>query len=307
MFTWQDTGTDTLWTQYGLGIEQMFGTRLGIVLGHGGDVPGYRTIMCYFPGYDTSLILLCNQNIAETAIIKCLQETMAAIPVNNVVSAGMENNRQTITMIEGQTLRIALASNPSTGYDWKYKENNPDFLIKKSAFYVPDDREGIITGGGGTSYWLLEAVQPGTTSLSLEYTSVSGSVDDTYSLGIEITAKPDSKFLSPWRERTCDNDVKADKEWAIRFNQPVARSTVNNNNIYVVDSEGNKVENNVDLDTKGNVRLVIVSPPESGYESGGTYTLYIKPDVANLQGQTLKNGIKMSFNIAGNSPRPQKH
>jgi len=66
----------------------------------------------------------------------------------------------------GETLVVALASNPSTGYGWEIVELDPLVLkLTKEDIKIDSD----LVGAGGTQLFFFEALQVGQTSLQLVY------------------------------------------------------------------------------------------------------------------------------------------
>ncbi|SOC08756.1 beta-N-acetylglucosaminidase [Ureibacillus xyleni] len=91
-------------------------------------------------------------------------------------------------------------------------------------------------------------------------------------------------------------NVPTNKEWKITFNNPVDKNTVNQNTIYVTNSQNVKQ----DVTYSINEKIVTVHPPSEGYELGQTYTLHITKAVSgmvNNQNKTLKQAIAKPFKI----------
>ncbi len=82
------------------------------------------------------------------------------------------------------------------------------------------------------------------------------------------------------------------KVWNIRFNNSMLSSQVNGDHIYVVNSQGEKV--NVTLMLESNGKKIVVTP--SGEYSSGDYTLVIEP-LENTSAKEMDNGIQMPFEI----------
>lgn len=92
-----------------------------------------------------------------------------------------------------------------------------------------------------------------------------------------------------------DGEVKqaptADYQWTIEFNLDVDEKSVDSNNVYVMDENGNKLSfispkadgNKIILENKGR------------YTEGKTYTIVIKKTVKSTNGKSLNNGINMHF------------
>lgn len=94
---------------------------------------------------------------------------------------------------------------------------------------------------------------------------------------------------SPWDQ----NDVPVNKVWTITFNKEVEESTINNENIYVSDSNGVKLRQEVKIN---NDRVSAkVFAPIQGYEAGKTYTMTIKKDVKAKDGKSLNQQTGMAF------------
>lgn len=85
--------------------------------------------------------------------------------------------------------------------------------------------------------------------------------------------------------------VSANKEWQIKFSKEVNKNTINSDNIYVLDSKGNKVAINI---SNGSDNILRISPVNS-YISGETYSLYISKKVSSKEGEILTNALKYNF------------
>ncbi|BAK17767.1 aldo/keto reductase [Solibacillus silvestris StLB046] len=84
------------------------------------------------------------------------------------------------------------------------------------------------------------------------------------------------------------------KVWKITFSDDVNISTINNQNIYVNEYNNLKINNEVKVGETNNV--VLIYPPENGYEVGGNYTLYIT-NIVSATEQPLAQSVKMNFSI----------
>lgn len=91
-------------------------------------------------------------------------------------------------------------------------------------------------------------------------------------------------------------EVPVNKVWSIKFNSPVLASTVNAQNIYVVNS-GNLTQKTT-LTLASDNKTIKVNPPIEGYKPGVSYTLYILKSVSSANPHiALKSNIKMKFTI----------
>lgn len=96
------------------------------------------------------------------------------------------------------------------------------------------------------------------------------------------------------------NSVDENKTFTVNFNTGLELSTVNNENIFVTDKEGNHLKNIVAL-TSDKKRVVVV--PESPY-SEGEYTLYVTDNVKSDKGVKANKGFKMDFTVTQDSGSP---
>ena len=78
----------------------------------------------------------------------------------------------TIKAQVGETFVIQLASNPTTGYQWKMTPTGDPGVNLESSKYVPDTQTGTATdtmvGMGGMENWTFSAVSAGTGTLVFE-------------------------------------------------------------------------------------------------------------------------------------------
>lgn len=75
-----------------------------------------------------------------------------------------------VTLGDGDSLRIILASNPSTGYHWSGQTQISDraVLAQREHFYAgPSDVRP--PGTSGTETWTFEALEPGTATITTTY------------------------------------------------------------------------------------------------------------------------------------------
>lgn len=84
-----------------------------------------------------------------------------------IINIDNSYNGKTVELKKGQSLKLALAGNGSTGYEWDYV-NTPDQTILKSGktYSVP---LSDAVGAGETDYWEYEAVNAGTATIDLKY------------------------------------------------------------------------------------------------------------------------------------------
>ncbi|UZQ50257.1 immunoglobulin-like domain-containing protein [Clostridium kluyveri] len=85
----------------------------------------------------------------------------------------------------------------------------------------------------------------------------------------------------------------SDKEWQIKFTKAADAATVNKDNVYVVDSKGNKVDIKVSYGLDNILKVTPINP----YKSGEKYYLYITKAVKAKDGTSLVNELRYQFTI----------
>lgn len=73
-----------------------------------------------------------------------------------------------ITLQRGSRFTIELPSNVTTGYSWEFSVPVDTKYLKVLKTYYTNPNNGLV-GSGGTQGWIIEAMQPGSTSINLEY------------------------------------------------------------------------------------------------------------------------------------------
>lgn len=95
------------------------------------------------------------------------------------------------------------------------------------------------------------------------------------------------------RTTVIPDKVSPDKEWQIKFTKAADPDTITNENVYVVDSNGNRVEVNISYDSAN----ILTVTPVNSYESGETYYLYISKNVIAKDKTFLVNKLRYEFTI----------
>jgi hypothetical protein len=94
--------------------------------------------------------------------------------------------------------------------------------------------------------------------------------------------------------RKSSKNVKPDHPWTITFSNPVHRSTVNRQTIYVVNNLGQRVQTRPDISSDG--KQITLHPPVGNYKAGD-FTLVITDQIRTPRGTALKQAVKMDFSI----------
>ena len=67
----------------------------------------------------------------------------------------------------GDKIRVKLCSNPTTGFQWECEMSVEDVLKEEDHDF--EEPAGDVAGAAGTEVWTFEAVEKGTTEVSMEY------------------------------------------------------------------------------------------------------------------------------------------
>ena len=102
------------------------------------------------------------------ACSKSKNETPSDPSSGKFVDVDEHNSGDTIHVLPGETIRVRLRSNPSTGFSWALGPIEDGFFEVESKFEADPHREGE-AGYGGCEIWTFEAGQSGETEISLSY------------------------------------------------------------------------------------------------------------------------------------------
>lgn len=110
----------------------------------------------------TRMLLLAALGLAlSTATAGCASEPPAPLELN------MEDSGSDQTLAVGQELRIALDSNPTTGYMWSVDGAIPEQLSQTGDSEFTESSTAI--GAGGIETWAFKAKSSGEGKLKLKY------------------------------------------------------------------------------------------------------------------------------------------
>ncbi|RFU61097.1 carboxypeptidase regulatory-like domain-containing protein [Peribacillus glennii] len=99
-------------------------------------------------------------------------------------------------------------------------------------------------------------------------------------------------------------NVPLDKEWTISFNNELEPASINEQNVFVLDSSGNIVSTSAYV--HDNDKQVLVRPPSEGYKANTSYTLFVESDVYSKKNKLIKKPVKMSFKTGTTKADPAK-
>ena len=129
--------------------------------------------------------------ICLVACSKSKKETPSNPSSEKFVDVEEANNGGTIHVVPGETVRVKLRSNPSTGFSWSLGPIEDGFFEIDSEFIADPHRE-YEAGYGGNAIWKFKAERSGETEISLTY--ARSWEDDrparTFNLHVVIGADP---------------------------------------------------------------------------------------------------------------------
>ncbi len=89
---------------------------------------------------------------------------------SNTKTLTVFDNDKQINLVVGQSFVVQLASNPTTGYHWIYRQEGTAFLEPVGEpRYQPSPAPAWTVGGGGMEYFVFKATNAGQQTLKLEY------------------------------------------------------------------------------------------------------------------------------------------
>lgn len=95
-----------------------------------------------------------------------------------------------VDLAVGDTLQVSLGANPSTGYQWA-----PQMTISDARVVTQTGHETIAAsparpGAPGSDVWVLQAMAPGTTTVSTSYSRPwAGGEQDSWSFTADVTVR----------------------------------------------------------------------------------------------------------------------
>lgn len=101
-----------------------------------------------------------------------------------------KNVSRQVSLVAGDTLRLVLASNASTGYQWSTEAliSDRDVLTQTGHHTVaPTDAK---PGSPGTEVWTFEAIKPGSVTLTTTYGQPwPGGTKDAWTFSAEVSVR----------------------------------------------------------------------------------------------------------------------
>jgi inhibitor of cysteine peptidase len=89
----------------------------------------------------------------------------------------------------GEVMAVALESNPSTGYAWYATISDTKVLVQMGEPQYNEPSAGAVVGAAGTQTFFFQAIEPGTSLLTLEYKrgwETDVTPEKTVSINVEV-------------------------------------------------------------------------------------------------------------------------
>lgn len=108
----------------------------------------------------------------------------------------VKDSGRTLALESGDTVRVVLNSNPSTGFFWN-EERKPDSDVIRlfSKRFISSGKEKNISGAPGVQEFLYKAAGAGETGISLSYKRPWEQRPPASTFQLRIVIKPDISFL----------------------------------------------------------------------------------------------------------------
>ena len=113
-------------------------------------------------------VAVCAVAIFVVACSKSKNETPSNSSSEKFVDVDEHNSGDTIHVLPGETIRVKLRSNPSTGFSWALGPMEDGFFEVENKFEADPHKE-YEAGYGGCEIWKFKAEQSGETEISLSY------------------------------------------------------------------------------------------------------------------------------------------
>lgn len=130
------------------------------------------------------------------AACACESEQAAAGPQTTTIEISYDellNQQQVsrdVTLSVGDTLQVSLGSSPSTGYQWAPQMTITDTSVVSQTGHEAISPSGAPPGAPGSDIWVLQAIAPGTASVTTTYSRPwTGGEQDSWSFTADVTVR----------------------------------------------------------------------------------------------------------------------
>lgn len=114
------------------------------------------------------------------------QSTTVEVSYDDLLN--QKNISRQVSLAAGDTLRVVLASNPSTGYQWQAQADISDTAVLSQASHQTVAPTDAKPGAAGTEVWTFDALKAGTATLTTTYGQPwPGGTRDAWTFTAEVT------------------------------------------------------------------------------------------------------------------------
>lgn len=108
-------------------------------------------------------------------------------PKLNVTDKKVFHYDQLTIAIDQDLLSITADSNPTTGFDWKFKKFDPTKFEEQAPIFRVDPQDEYVTGAGGVGTYSIKALASGKEIIYFQYLRdwEGGEIYQTYQINIE--------------------------------------------------------------------------------------------------------------------------
>ena len=105
----------------------------------------------------------------------------------NMVTTESPEPGSTTQLTVDDTFKIELTANPTTGIWWQDPQFDEAVLKLVSNEYIADPAPEGVVGSGGTTVMLFEAIAPGISKITSDYSRGGGRVYETLDITVEVS------------------------------------------------------------------------------------------------------------------------
>jgi inhibitor of cysteine peptidase len=134
-----------------------------------------------------AILLILMVALVAVVAVGCNDSANAA---GGPLKLGEADNGKSYTVKVGDTIEVAVAGNPSTGYGWTATLSEKDAALLEQVgepAYVSDTTDSNIVGSGGTYTFTFKALAKGEATLQLQYARPWESVQPANTFEVTVT------------------------------------------------------------------------------------------------------------------------
>lgn len=184
-------------------------------------------------------------------------------------------NKSSLDLVEGDTSKLVATVSPSNATN-----KNISWVSSKPSVATVDNQGNITAFAKGTTA-ITVTTEDGNFVANCIINVASKENDET---------EDDYTGYTKWEEKL---NVSPGKEWTIKFSHSIMEDSINSDNVYVTDKDGNLYNDTISWLSSNNT---ITIKPKTNYKSGSAYFLYIE-NIKSNTGNKLSKHIKMKFTI----------